>query len=202
MTFSAPLQLAVAAAVAGGLAWLLWPRETPRRGFRSALLVGDSLGVGLGPPLKDGLAPVPLTVKVYVSATARDWATGKYASELKSVLSSHPDLVLFSLGTNDTVPPGKELSLELPANFKKLADIVRAGGGKPVFLALSLPWSNQRIFEAAQLAGAHLIETEGVTRQPDGVHPTGAGYKTWAKVLASELRSSTLGHPISAFLPG
>lgn len=196
-----PLQLAAAVAVAGGLAWLLWPRETPRKGLRSALLIGDSLGVGLGPPLAAELAPAPLTVKAYISATARDWATGKYASELKSALAAHPDLVLLSLGTNDTVPPGKELSLELPENFKKLADLVRAGGGKPVFLALSLPWSNQRIFEAAQLAGAHLVETEGVTRQPDGIHPTGAGYKTWAKVLASELRGSTLGHPINSFLP-
>lgn len=200
VTSPTPLQLAVGAAVAGGLAWLLWPRETPRRGFRSAALFGDSLGVGLGPPLATELSPVPLTVKAHVSATARDWASGKYASELAAGLAARPELVLFSLGTNDTVPPAGQLSLELPENFKKLADLARKSGGTPVFVIVNQSWSLQRVEEAAKLAGARLVQTSGLSRAEDNVHLTSNGYKTWAKVLASELRGSTLGHPIEAFV--
>ncbi len=199
-----PLQLAVGGAVAGALAWFFWPKKAEARGLpRSAALVGDSLGVGLGPPLKEALAPVPLTVRAHVSATARDWATGKYASELKTLLADKPELVLFSLGTNDTVPPGKELSLELPANFKKLADLVRKSGGRPVFVIVNQSWSLQRVEEAAALAGAKLLQASGLSRNAeDPVHLTGNGYKAWAKLVASDVRaSSTVGHPVEMFVP-
>lgn len=195
-----PFQVGFTVVVGGALVWLFWPQKTDAgKPLRSVALVGDSLGVGLGPPLAEELRPASLVTRAHVSATARDWATGKYASELKTLLAGKPELVLFSLGTNDTVPPGKELSLELPQNFKTLADLVREGGGVPVFLSLSLPWSTQRIEEAAKLAGARLLESAGVSRQTDGIHPTGTGYATWAKLVAANLRSSTVGHPIDLF---
>ena len=201
MEFS-PLQLSVAGAAVGALAWLFWPKKAEaKRPLSSVALVGDSLGVGLGPPLAAELAPAKLVTQAHVSATARDWATGKYAPELDAVLAKKPDLVLVSLGTNDTVPPGKELSLELPENFKTIADKVRKAGAKPVFVIVNQSWSLQRVEEAAALAGAKLLQASGLSRNPgDPVHLTGNGYAAWAKIVASEVRGgSTVGHPIELF---
>lgn len=204
MTELSPLQLSLAGAAVGALAWLFWPKKAEaKRPLSSVALVGDSLGVGLGPPLAEALKPAKLVTQAHVSATARDWATGKYASELDAVLAKKPELVLVSLGTNDTVPPGKELSLELPENFKTITDKVRKSGAKPVFVIVNQSWSLQRVEEAAALAGARLIQTEGLSRNPgDPVHLTGNGYKAWAKIIASDLQgSSTVGHPVECFLP-
>lgn len=198
-----PLQIGLAAVAGGALLWVFWPEKAQaKRRLSSALLVGDSLAVGLGAPLEKELSPAKLVTRAYVSATAADWAKGKYSPELGPLLQQKPDVTLISLGTNDTVPPAGQLALDFPQNLKTIADAVRKAGSEPVLLITNLPWSTQRMEEGAALAGTRVFRVAGVTHASDSIHLTSTGYATWAKLVANDLRgSSTVGHPAECFLP-
>lgn len=180
--------------IAAGIAWWWLTRKPTRKSAppSSYVLIGDSLGEGLGPPLKDELKPAKLTVAAHTSANAQNWAYGKYKKELDQLLLLKPDGgLLISLGTNDTAGgAASELSDKLPFHFKLIADAARAAGVTPIFIEPpALLWYDQRVIEAAVLAGARLIKTpEGLAHASDNIHLTISGYRTWAKFVAAALK--------------
>lgn len=188
-------------AAAGAVAWLLWPKETQAalpKVTSKALLVGDSLAVGLGPPLAKALLPAVLTTRAHVGATAKDWATGQYASELSP---AGAEVVFVSLGTNDTASGTSSSGLD--QRFKSLADSIRKAGATPLFLEPpELPWSRQPVADAAKAAGAILIKARpGLEHAGDKIHLTPKGYADWAADVAKQLKGGVVGHPAESFLP-
>lgn len=194
--------LAVTAAAVGG--WLIFRKQggTPKPQLRSrALLIGDSLAVGLGPPLTKVIAPVALTTRAHVSTTSKSWTAGKYAAELDEALAtSKPEVVLISLGTNDTAPGASIAGLE--TRFSDLTETIRMGGGAPIFLLPpELPWSRQPVADAVKASGAILITPRvGLEHAPDKIHLTGKGYADWAEDIAKQLKGGVVGD-LPSFLP-
>ena len=188
-------------AAAGAVAWFFWPKDVeaslPKVGSK-ALLVGDSLAVGLGPPLSKALLPALLTTRAHVSATTKDWTAGQYASE---VSPGGAEIVFVSLGTNDTVPGANISGLE--QRFKTLADSIRKAGATPLFLEPpALPWSRQPIADAVKAANAILIKARaGLEHAGDKIHLTPKGYADWAADIAKQLKVGVVGHPVESFLP-
>lgn len=130
----------------------------------------------------------------HVGATAKDWTTGKYSSELDGALATtKPEVVLISLGTNDTAPGASVAGLD--HRFSDLAETVRMMGATPVFLLPpELPWSRQPVADAVKAAGALLITPEaGHQHAPDGVHLTGKGYSDWASDVAGKVKGGDVG---------
>lgn len=192
--------LAVAAAVGGWL--VLRKKESPSAPqLKSrALLVGDSLAVGLGPPLGKALLPAALDSEAHSGSTAKDWL-GKFRPALDELLATvKPEVVFVSLGTNDTAPGASVAGLE--QRFTELASVVRKAGAAPLFLLPpELPWSRQPVADAVKAAGAVLITPRaGLEHGPDKVHLTGKGYADWAANVAQQLRGGVIGD-LPSFLP-
>jgi lysophospholipase L1-like esterase len=159
-----------------------------------ALLIGDSLAVGLGPPLTKALAPAKFWFVAHVSATSKDWTTGKFASGLDEALATiKPEVVFVSLGTNDTAPGANIAGLE--SRFKDLAGTIRMMGAAPVFLLPpELPWSRQPVVDAVKAAGSVLIMPRlGLEHASDKIHLTPKGYADWAADVAGQLKGGVVG---------
>lgn len=156
---------------------------------RRVVLVGDSLAVGLAKPLgaELGARGVALQVRAATGANAGAFTEGSGAQSLGKLLADfRPDVVLVSLGTNDTVPGAEALAKKLPARFALLASRSSAAGARVVFLEPpALPWSREPIHQAAAHAQAALIVAPAIEQAPDRIHPTGAGYAAWSKFIAS-----------------
>lgn len=200
-TESSPLLVLGALAVAGVVGWLVFRPKPAAASLPKlsgkALLVGDSLAVGLGPPLAKALAPVSLTTRAHISATTKDWTTGQYASELSP---EGAEVVFVSLGTNDTAPGANIAGLE--ARFKALADSIRKAGATPLFLLPpELPWPRAPISDAIKAASAIMIlPRAGLEHAGDKIHLTPKGYADWADDIAKQLKGGVVGHPVESFL--
>lgn len=185
--------------VAGlGMARLLnGPRIT--RGQR-VLLIGDSLAVGLGPHLSALAKEAGAELKVLAKSGTRidQWASNK---ELRTLLESYrPDVVLVSLGTNDSYMQGADVVAKQRAQLEKLYELLTTwprskdyGLGpehlvwigpptlpKPV--ATGIPAMIQDAAGSALSPRYHYFHSEKlpVPRGPDGIHPTARGYAGWA----------------------
>lgn len=180
----------VGVAVAGLAGWLLLRKRGEPRALpppSRALLIGDSLAVGLAAPLKKELAPAVLTTSAHVGSRASDWvAGGKYRQELDGAFKMlQPEVVLVSLGTNDLA--GKA---PFAKHFKEIGDWVRTNGAAPVFLGPpELPWPRDEVLAAAESAGFLVKAPTGLPHAPDGVHLTPQGYAEWSKFIGKKLRS-------------
>lgn len=151
---------------------------------RRVVLIGDSLAVGLAKPLAAelGARGAALQVRAATGANAGAFTEGSGASALGKLLADFkPDVVLVSLGTNDTVPGAEALAKKLPARFALLASV----GARVAFLEPpALPWSREPIHQAAAYARAPLIVAPAIEQERDRIHPTGAGYAAWSKFIA------------------
>lgn len=154
------------------------------------VLIGDSLAVGLARPLaaefKSGGAELKVCAKVAANAGQFTEPGGFGTLYLADILSSFkPELVLVSLGTNDTAP-GSSVRAKLPARFALLRERCEAAGARVVFLGPPpLPWSREPIYQAA--AASRLIVAPAIEQAPDHIHATPAGYAAWATHIAKEL---------------
>ena len=178
----------IGVAAAGLVGWLfLRKKDAPSvKAPSHVALIGDSLAVGLGTPLMKELAPAKLVVNAHVSARASDWL-GKYNQELEYVLNMiKPEVVLISLGTNDSAAGGTGFVKD----FKAIADRIQAKGATPIFLGPpELPWAREGIYVAGEAAGFLIKAPSGLAHAPDGVHLTPQGYAEWAKYLGKTLRN-------------
>lgn len=145
---------------------------------RRVLLVGDSLAVGLGPPLG----------KLYRARGTELVADGKGATNaaqwvrwLPSRLAvEKPDLVLVSLGTNDALSPTLKEAFE--GHAEELARECSEAGARCLFLWA--PNYTTKLLEPLPSVPG-FAPPSGVELQSDGIHPTVAGYASWAARIAA-----------------
>jgi len=159
----------------------------------SALVIGDSLTVGVEPDLPALLRGWKLRV---------DGRIGRPTSDAARIVAHAvlPDRVAFLLGTNDT-PDGDALLHELHALLRRLppngclvtATITRpATGGigygvaNTKLRALAREDTRVRLIDWARMTEAH---PQWLAADPEHVHPSAAGYEARARALANALRS-------------
>lgn len=187
-----------------------WPQER-------VLLIGDSLAVGLADPVEKALRErgVAAFKSIAVGGTMiNQWAwSGSHpqARSLDAALADfQPTLVLISLGTNDEAsrgvldsygnpakpPYGPGFSVahqrkdSIPRLASKLAGVRSVWIGPPV----TSRWEPDRAFRdliAATWPGRY-FDSEQITlaKQPDNLHPTGRGYRTWSDALVAWLEGA------------
>lgn len=168
------------------------PKIVP--GQSRVLLIGDSLAVGLGPPLRTMARESRIACEVYaLSGTRADqWAaSSKLDEKLKSF---KPTLVLISLGTNDAqMTSASAVDTVADAQRRLLAKIDAAGAEVGWIGAPTLPRTpNPRVLAAleAGVADSHYFHSErlDIPRAPDGIHSTPRGYAGWAGAIWRWLR--------------
>ncbi len=151
-------------------------------------LVGDSLAVGLGPALKKlaDAEGVPFWSEGHSGTTPAQWA-GRTAAACGTcgggLEAFRPTVVLVSLGMNDFGRAAVDL-----APYVALRDRWKALGSHVVWIDMP---PTTRDVAGARAAIAELgvpIARTSALPQVDGVHPTPAGYATWAREIWSLLR--------------
>ena len=171
----------------------------------SALLIGDSLGVGLAEPLGQlvieggsNLTSIP------IGGTAiYQWAKD---AKLKQIVDSRPGLVLVSLGTNDGAETLEQLKTERPM-LEKLASTILATGAKMVWIlpagrsdltqktAPNIDQAIEMIRSSPAMVAAEVPMFESYNldiplSRWDGIHSSGEGYSRWAAALYQFLRGN------------
>lgn len=189
--------IAIALASVGALASAAWVAVRSKRGLPPALLVGDSLAVGLAGPFKSlGLAHRSIAV----SGTTVDYWTKAGKARLRARLADKPGLVFVSLGANDAYAGPSYASTAADATTRLLTMIASSGAqviwiGPP---ALPATYSGkpmaQPVIDAIRAvvestAGAMWLDNSAfaIPRGPDQLHPTAAGYTSWANLLVDLL---------------
>jgi lysophospholipase L1-like esterase len=160
----------------------------------SALVVGDSLTVGVEPDLPMLLHGWKLRI---------DGRTGRPTAEAARIVEDDatlPSRVAFLLGTNDA-PDGNALLGELQALLKRLPAhgcLVTATIARPPVRGigyerlnaklrrLALRDGRVRLVDWARMTAAH---PEWLGADPLHVHPSSAGYEARAQAVATALRS-------------
>lgn len=156
---------------------------------RRVALVGDSLGVGMGPPLRklveaEGAA---LDVRATVGTTIRQWARNPWLSE---VLARKPAVVVVSLGTNDLPLAGDRTE-----DVKSIVRQVQTAGAElawvePPTMPTLPDRGNVRAVLHAAVPAESLFPGPSVAfeRAPDQIHATPRGYATLAEAVWSWAR--------------
>lgn len=187
-----------------------WPQER-------VLVIGDSLAVGLTDPLEKALRArnVGAFRSIAVGGTMiNQWAwSGSHpqARSLDAALADfQPTLVLISLGTNDEAArgvvdshgdpakppygPGFDVARERKDSIPKLAS--KLAGVRSVWIGPPVTgrWEPDRAFRsliAANWPGRY-FNSEQITlaKQPDDLHPTGRGYRTWSDAIVAWLEGA------------
>lgn len=149
----------------------------PRPRSRRALLLGDSLAVGLRPRL-DALYSArgaAFSGEGVSGSNARQWRARIGAD----VAGFNPDAVLVSLGTNDAL--STTLRAEFRDNIAAICEAVMSSGARCVLLAPP----NRTAATLTYPAGAEVIAAPAIELQSDQIHPTPAGYRAWAEFIES-----------------
>lgn len=189
--------IAIALASVGAIASAAWVAVRAKRGLPPALLVGDSLAVGLAGPFKSlGLAHRSIAV----SGTTVDYWTKGGKAKLQSALKGKPGMVFVSLGANDAYAGPSYASTAADATTRLLVTIASSGAqviwiGPPALPATYAGKSKaQSVIDAIRAvvettAGAMWLDNSAfaIPRGADQLHPTAAGYASWANLLVDLL---------------
>lgn len=142
-------------------------------------LVGDSLAVGMNRHFR-GLAQkagVNYSSATKSGTATSYWTTAGFAAQLQA---AKPNLVLVSLGTNDSA--GSRSNATHSEAIRKLVAMIQAAGAE-VFWILppKLPWK-QSFSDLVRAEGIEAFDSSAleIPMGPDRIHPTGAGYAGWA----------------------
>lgn len=178
--------LAVAAGV--GLATLVLKRSPKiHPGSTRLLLFGDSLAVGLGPPMA-ALAKdqrVAFDTVAQVGTRIDQWASDPRLDQ--ELATFKPTLILVSLGTNDAYMQGDAVGRQGPY-LTRLLSKLQATGAEIVWIGPpTLPVAPNGIVDMlkASIPSSHYFPSEALTlpRGPDNLHPTVAGYAGWVGAI-------------------
>ena len=203
MKDSTPLILGGLLLIAGiGIAKSLTAKCVPniQAGSR-VFLVGDSLGVGIGPYLKKLCTGIgaDFAATTQISTTTNFWVGN---DDFKSQIASfQPTLTIVSLGTNDTA--GNTPAEQLSTNIANLLAIIQATGSAVYWVLPPSPLPFPDRFSALVRAQGVPVFESGqldIPRGPDNLHPTVAGYAGWAGVIWQSATCST--QPPAASLSG
>lgn len=151
------------------------------------VLIGDSLGVGLTPPLATLAGADGMTVigRAKVSTRIPFWRDVMAGANWAT-----PDLWLVSLGTNDCLLPHPESERD------DLAELLELLGPNVVWIAPAPSPATPKldvVFDMVKQAGATILypPEAGYERGRDQIHATSAGYKVWAAHIWSVLKGVT-----------
>ena len=154
-------------------------------GTTRLLLVGDSLAVGLGPPLRALAREQSVAFEQLAKESTRidQWAGSQKLGE--ALAKFRPTLTLVSLGTNDEYLTGDGGKRQASFLDQLLSRLQVAGSdvgwiGPPT---LPKPKSNGvTALIQSRLPAANYFHSEALTipRGPDQLHPTLKGYAGWA----------------------
>jgi len=155
------------------------------------LMIGDSLAVGLGPPLKK-LASAQGYGVAYdgkVGTRSGQWASGP--SLPADLARDKFDVVLVSLGTNDM--PTNFSAEQIQAAMATIVDKIRAAGAQPVWVAppRMVTLREDAVRQAIASLGVPVFPSDAldIPRGGDRIHPTAIGYAGWAGALLGWLTS-------------
>jgi lysophospholipase L1-like esterase len=156
------------------------------------LLLGDSLAQGLGPPLARlaDAAGLSLVTRGVQSSTIQQWLAGSALAD--AIRQATPLFTLVCLGTNDmrAADPGAE-----GRRAGELIDAIgRTGADSVLWIGPPrLPFDSSA-FRGALAAVIRLrdlrifdSQAHALSRAPDGIHMTPAGYRAWAESIAAWL---------------
>jgi lysophospholipase L1-like esterase len=162
------------------------PRIEP--GETSLLLVGDSLAVGLGPPLQALAtdAGVPFSKLSRGGTRIDQWAGSQVLAE--RIQTFKPTLVLVSLGTNDEAMGGDDVPGRQAPYLEQLLSRLRSGGAEVVWIGPPrLPFASKGVVELIRrtVPRSHYFASDrlSIPRGPDNLHPTVKGYAGWAGAI-------------------
>lgn len=173
-----------------------------RRGER-VLLIGDSLAVGMAPHFAALAKEAGIELKsLAISGTRIDqWASS--AELAKALEGFQPDLVLVSLGTNDSFMQGADVVAKQQVQLEKLLNVLSTWPrkkdyglgadnvvwiGPPTLPNPPSPGMAKMIQDSAGNALSprlHYFHSEKleIPRGPDKLHPTVRGYAGWAGAI-------------------
>jgi len=173
-----------------------------RKGMR-VLLIGDSLAVGMAPYFSALAKEAGIDFKALATVGTRidQWASN---ADLKKLLETfQPELVLVSLGTNDSFMQGKDVVPKQQTQLEKLYALLTQWPrskdyglgpehlvwiGPPTLPKPPSPGVSKMIQDAAgnALSPRYFYfhsEKLDMPRGPDNLHPTARGYAGWAGAI-------------------
>lgn len=173
-----------------------------KKGMR-VLLIGDSLAVGMAPHFSALAKEAGVDFKslAIVGTRIDQWAA---SADLKILLASfQPDLILVSLGTNDSFMQGSAIIEQQKAQLEKLLGVLTQWSrssdyglgpeyvvwiGPPTLPNPPSPGISQMVQDGAGSALApryYYFHSERLQlpRGPDGIHPIVRGYAGWAGAI-------------------
>ena len=157
-------------------------------GSTRLLVIGDSLAVGMAPPLRElaTLARIAFQANAKVGTRIDQWAD---SSTLTDALGSfHPTLTLVSLGTNDEYLTGSDAVVRQREKTRQLLAKIKASGSDYVWIGPpTLPKASNGIVAMLrdEIPSSHYYPSDAleIPRGGDGIHPTARGYAGWAGAL-------------------
>jgi lysophospholipase L1-like esterase len=180
-----------ALATAGTIAYFVRERHPKLTEDSRILLVGDSMGVGLAPQLRAMAdeAGLPFAALAVEGTTISDWAglrpTQNHEALMATLDAFRPTLILVALGTNDEYLSAASLEAERDDVFALLDQLEQYGQvawiGVP---SLPKTESNGAVELIAETEVPYFpSERLEIPRAPDALHPTVAGYGSWAGMI-------------------
>ena len=187
----------------GRLLWIVLAAclALPATAAASVLYVGDSLGVGTSPYLRQQLD----------TALAVDAKTGRPSSVgvdvLRTAIGTEHDVVIFDLGTNDDPADPGALAADLDAARQISGErcLVVATLNRPPLNGVPVDGLNEAVTSfASRTPNVALVDWHGaVAEDPgmlvDGVHADAAGYELRARLFAEAIGSCS---SVGGFGPG
>jgi hypothetical protein len=173
-----------------GLAVLVAALALAAGAVAQVLYVGDSLGVGTAPQLRDQLGDVAIEVDTETSRPS-----GAGLEVLRSAIAPGHEVVVFDLGTNDD-PWAPEVFAADLVEAREIAGercLVVATLNRPPLNGVPVDGLNRVVTRfALRTPGVELVDRRGaVAAQPglliDGVHATPEGYALRAQLFADAI---------------